>query len=85
MALYIMLANLTDDGRKTVKEKPERTMEFNIEELRKQKRPLWMTGFGVESPADLLGGGGDIHTDRLPVDSARSAGEEVFLTVEGSA
>jgi len=40
-------------------------MEFNIEELRKERRPLWMTSLGLESPADMLGGGGDIHTDRL--------------------
>jgi hypothetical protein len=33
-------------------------MELNIEALRKERRPLWMTGLGVESPADLLGGGG---------------------------
>lgn len=53
-------------------------MEFNIEELRKEKRPLWMTDLGVETLADsLLGGGGDIFTDRLSVDSDRMTGEEV--------
>ena len=53
-------------------------MEFNIEELRKEKRPLWMTDLGVETMADsLVGGGGDIHTDRLSVDSDRMTGEEV--------
>jgi hypothetical protein len=51
-------------------------MEFNIEELRKERRPLWMTGLGVESIADLLGGGGDIHTDRLAADWDRAVGEE---------
>jgi hypothetical protein len=51
-------------------------MEYNIEELRKERRPLWMTGLGIESSADLLGGGGDIHTDRLSVDWDRSIGEE---------
>ncbi len=51
-------------------------MEYNIEELRKERRPLWMTGLGIESSADLLGGGGDIHTDRLAVDWDRSIGEE---------
>jgi hypothetical protein len=40
-------------------------MELNVNELRKQRRPLWMTSFGHESLADLLGGGGDIWTDRL--------------------
>jgi hypothetical protein len=51
-------------------------MEFNIEELRKERRPLWMTSLGLESPADMLGGGGDIHTDRLAVDWDRSIGAE---------
>jgi hypothetical protein len=56
----------------------ENTMDFNIEELRKQKRPLWMTDLGVETMADfLIGGGGDIHTDRLSVDSDRMRGAEV--------
>lgn len=31
MAVYIMLTNLTDEGRKTVKEKPERMKEVNKE------------------------------------------------------
>ena len=52
-------------------------MEFNIEEPGKERRPLWMTNFGVESVAGLPGGGGDIHTDRLAVDWGRSIGEEV--------
>jgi hypothetical protein len=40
--------------------------ELNIAELRKQKRPLWMSDLGVENYADFLGNGGDIYTDRLP-------------------
>lgn len=37
-----------------------------------------MTDLGVETMADsLLGGGGDIHADRLSVDSDRMTGEEV--------
>jgi hypothetical protein len=53
-------------------------MEFNIEELRKQKRPLWMTSLGVETMADILvGGGGDIRTDRLSIDSDRMTGKEI--------
>jgi len=56
-------------------------MEFNIEELRKERRPLWMTNLGLESPADMLGGGGDIHSDRLAVDWNRSIGRE-FEDVE---
>jgi uncharacterized protein with GYD domain len=31
MPLYVMLTNLTDEGRKTVKEKPERIKEVNKE------------------------------------------------------
>lgn len=31
MAIYIMLTHLTDEGRKTVKEKPERIKEVNKE------------------------------------------------------
>ena len=31
MATYIMLSNLTDDGRKTLKERPERLKEVNKE------------------------------------------------------
>ncbi len=53
-------------------------MELNIEELRKERRPLWMTDLGVETMADsLIGGGGDIYTDRLSVDSDRLIGGEV--------
>jgi hypothetical protein len=53
-------------------------MVFNIEELRKAKRPLWMTDLGVETMAEILvGGGGDIRTDRLSIDSDRMTGKEV--------
>ena len=31
MGIYLMLTNLTDEGRKTVKEKPERIKEVNKE------------------------------------------------------
>ncbi len=31
MAVYLMLTNLTDEGRKTVKEKPDRIKEVNTE------------------------------------------------------
>jgi uncharacterized protein with GYD domain len=31
MALYIMLTNLTDQGRKTIKDRPERIREVNKE------------------------------------------------------
>ena len=52
-------------------------MELKVDELRKERRPLWMTGLGVESLADRIGGGGDINTDRLAVDGGREVGEEV--------
>ena len=51
--------------------------DLNIEELRKQRRPLWMTNFGLESYADMLGGGGDVHTDRLHPEWLRDYGSEV--------
>ncbi len=35
--------------------------ELNITELRKQKRPLWMSDLGIDNYADILGGGGDIY------------------------
>ena len=31
MATYILLSNLTDEGRKTLKERPERLKEVNLE------------------------------------------------------
>lgn len=31
MAIYVMLTNLTDEGRKTIKDKPERIKEVNKE------------------------------------------------------
>lgn len=31
MAYYVILSKLTDDGRKTIKEKPERMLEVNKE------------------------------------------------------
>jgi hypothetical protein len=53
-------------------------MVFKIEELRKAKRPLWMTDLGVETMAEfLIGGGGDIRTDRLSIDSDCMTGKEV--------
>jgi hypothetical protein len=50
-------------------------MEVNITELRSQRRPLWMSHFGFENCADLLGGGGDIWFDRVPPEGQRSPGE----------
>jgi hypothetical protein len=51
--------------------------EIDITELRKQGRPLWMTNFEHESYADLLGGGGEIYSDRLQPEWMRDFGEEV--------
>jgi uncharacterized protein with GYD domain len=31
MTLYVLLTNLTDEGRKTIKERPERIKEVNQE------------------------------------------------------
>ncbi len=51
--------------------------ELNITELRKQKRPLWMSDLGIDDYADILGGGGDIYTDRLPPAFARYEGMDL--------
>ena len=51
--------------------------ELNITELRKQKRPLWMSDLGVDNYADIVGGGGDIFTDRLPPAFPRHEGMEL--------
>ena len=40
-------------------------MEINLEKLRREHRPLWMTHAGLENYADTVGGGGDIHLDRF--------------------
>lgn len=52
-------------------------LTLNIEDLRKERRPLWMTHWGVENVADLLGGGGDVWADRLHTEWSRDAGEEI--------
>ncbi len=51
--------------------------ELNITELRRQKRPLWMSFLDIENYADFLGGGGDIYSDRLPPAFARHEGMEL--------
>jgi hypothetical protein len=51
-------------------------MKIDISELRRQKRPLWMSEFDEDAGADILGGGGDIYTDRLPLDWGVLSGEE---------
>jgi len=51
--------------------------ELNITELRRQKRPLWMSDLDIENYADLVGGGGDIYSDRLPPAFPRFEGMEL--------
>jgi hypothetical protein len=51
--------------------------QLNISELRKERRPLWMTNLGHESIADMLGGGGDLWSDRLHPEWMRGFGEEL--------
>lgn len=52
-------------------------MEIDITKLREQRRPLWMTHFGIESFSDMLGGGGDIRFDRNAVEWDRFSGIEI--------
>jgi hypothetical protein len=49
---------------------------MNISELRKSGLPLWMTNFGHESLADLVGGGSDIWSDRVHPEWLRDYGYE---------
>ena len=51
--------------------------ELNITELRKQRRPLWMSDLAIEDYSDFVGGGGDIFTDRLPPAWPRNIGAEL--------
>ena len=53
------------------------TMELNITELRKQRRPLWLSELDMDDYSDFLGGGGDIYTDRLAPVWERSTGSEL--------
>ncbi|SPF33777.1 hypothetical protein SBDP1_1160009 [Syntrophobacter sp. SbD1] len=63
----------------------ERTQELNITELRRQKRPLWMSDLGIENYADFLGGGGDVYMDRLPPAFPRFEGMELSKEEEREA
>jgi hypothetical protein len=51
-------------------------MELDITELRKQRRPLWMSDLDMDDYSEFLGGGGDIYTDRLPPVWERHSGSE---------
>ncbi len=53
------------------------TQELNITELRRQKRPLWMSDLGIDDYSDIVGGGGDIWNDRLPPAWPRHEGLEL--------
>lgn len=55
----------------------ENMHELNITELRRQKRPLWMSDLDVTDYAEFVGGGGDIWSDRLPPAWPREAGTEL--------
>jgi len=57
--------------------KQERLFKLDITELRKQKRPLWMSDLGIDNYADILGDGGDIYFDRLPPAFPRYEGMEL--------
>jgi hypothetical protein len=62
-------------------------MVIDYTALREQRRPLWMSSFGIEAYADLLGGGGDIYTDRLSPEWERYTGSELtdeeFASISG--
>ncbi len=38
---------------------------------------MWMSDLGIDNYADILGGGGDIYTDRLPPAFARYEGMDL--------
>ncbi len=56
-------------------------LEIDITNLREQRRPLWMSSLGIDHPADMIGGGGDVWTDRLTTEWPRYTGEEVLEDV----
>lgn len=53
MAIYIMLTNLTDEGRRTIKENPER-----IKEVNKEIELMWgakvLTQYALMGPYDFV-------------------------------
>lgn len=51
-------------------------MEISIDALRKEGRPLWMTEFAHECYAELVGGGGDVYSDRFYPEWMRDFGAE---------
>ncbi len=55
----------------------ESTHELNITKLRRERRPLWMSDLGMEDYSEIVGGGGDIYSDRLPPAWPRGSGMEL--------
>jgi hypothetical protein len=55
----------------------ESSHELNITKLRREGRPLWMSDLGLEDYSEIMGGGGDIYTDRLPPAWPRGTGMEL--------
>lgn len=53
MAYYIILSNLTDDGRKTIKENPDRILEVN-RELEKKFGVKLKDQYAVLGPYDFV-------------------------------
>ncbi len=51
---------------------------LDVTNLREQRRPLWMSSLGVDHPADMVGGGGDIWSDRLAPEWPRYYGQELM-------
>lgn len=51
---------------------------LDMTKLREERRPLWMSPLGIESFADMLGGGGDIYSDRLVPEWSRFNGTELL-------
>lgn len=50
---------------------------MDLTRLREEGRPLWMSPLGIEAFAEMLGGGGDIYTDRLIPEWSRFSGREL--------
>lgn len=50
---------------------------LDVTHLREQGRPMWMSPLGIDHPADMVGGGGDVWTDRLTPEWPRHYGQEL--------
>ncbi len=56
----------------------QKEVQIDITKLRESGRPLWMSPLGIDHPADMLGGGGDIWSDRLTPEWPRYYGQELM-------